>query len=80
MHNVFLLARRTYQKMSDTSKTFKIFKTYLRYLDLCIVEQWLISVQVWLMELASCITLHHLIVFLRTALAPGTNVCLSQGK
>lgn len=73
MHNVFLLARRAYQKMSDISK---IFKTHLRYVDLCMVEQWVISG----MELASPITRHHFIVLLRTAFSSWHKCMPLQGK
>lgn len=57
-HALFLVARRTFEKMSGSNS---------RYLDLWMGKQWAISVQVWLMELVSPVTLHHFIVLLRTA-------------
>lgn len=57
-HDLFLVARRTFQKMSDSNSG---------YLDLWMSKQWAISVQVWLMELVNPVILHHFIVLLRTA-------------
>lgn len=70
-HHLFLVDRKTFQKMSDSNS---------RYLDLWMGKQWAISVQVWLMEFVDPVTFYHVIVLLNIEFSSWHKLMLLSGK